>query len=210
MAIPDPLALLAKVPVIPVLTIDSVEQAAPLARALCDGGLPAIEVTLRTPVALEAIKAIATRVPEAIVGAGTLREDADITASIRAGARFLVTPGTTGLLAASLADAGVPALPGCATVSEALALAALGFRALKFFPAEASGGAAWLKSVAAPLPDIRFCPTGGIDMSNAADYLALPNVFAVGGSWVAPREALAAGDFARVAALARNAAGLRP
>jgi 2-dehydro-3-deoxyphosphogluconate aldolase/(4S)-4-hydroxy-2-oxoglutarate aldolase len=112
------------------------------------------------------------------------------------------------LLAASLADAGVPALPGCATVSEALALAALGFKALKFFPAEASGGVAWLKSVSAPLPDIRFCPTGGIDMSNAAAYLALPNVFAVGGSWVAPREALAANDYARIAALARNAAGL--
>jgi 2-dehydro-3-deoxyphosphogluconate aldolase/(4S)-4-hydroxy-2-oxoglutarate aldolase len=208
MTVLDPLALLAKVPVIPVLTIDSVEQAAPLARALCDGGLPAIEVTLRTPVALKAIKAIAGKVPEAIVGAGTLREEADVVASIRAGARFLVTPGTTGLLAASLADAGVPALPGCATVSEALALAALGFKALKFFPAEASGGVAWLKSVSAPLPDIRFCPTGGIDMSNAAAYLALPNVFAVGGSWVAPREALAANDYARIAALARNAAGL--
>jgi 2-dehydro-3-deoxyphosphogluconate aldolase/(4S)-4-hydroxy-2-oxoglutarate aldolase len=208
MTVLDPLALLAKVPVIPVLTIDSVEQAAPLARALCDGGLPAIEVTLRTPVALKAIKAIAGKVPEAIVGAGTLREEADVVASIRAGARFLVTPGTTGLLAASLADAGVPALPGCATVSEALALAALGFKALKFFPAEASGGVAWLKSVSAPLPDIRFCPTGGIYMSNAAAYLALPNVFAVGGSWVAPREALAANDYARIAALARNAAGL--
>lgn len=210
MAIPDPLVLLAKVPVIPVLTIDSVDQAVPLARALCDGGLPSIEVTLRTPVALEAIKAIATKVPEAMVGAGTLREEADIAASIKAGARFLVTPGTTGLLAAALADASVPALPGCATVSEALALAALGFKALKFFPAEASGGAAWLKSVSAPLPDIRFCPTGGIDMSNATDYLALPNVFAVGGSWVAPREALAANDYARITALARNAVGLRP
>lgn len=208
MTILDPLALLPKVPVIPVLTIDSVEQAAPLARALCEGGLPAIEVTLRTPAALEAIKAIAAKVPEAIVGAGTLREEADIAAAIRAGARFLVTPGTTDMLAASLADAGVPALPGCATVSEALALAAHGFKALKFFPAEASGGAAWLKSVSAPLPDIRFCPTGGIDMSNAAAYLALPNVFAVGGSWVAPREALAANDYPRIAALAHNAAGL--
>lgn len=208
MAVADPLSLLAKVPVIPVLTIDSAEQAVPLARALCDGGLPAIEVTLRTPAALDAIKAIAAKVPEAVVGAGTLREEADITSSIKAGARFLVTPGTTGLLAAALADAQVPALPGCATVSEALALAALGFKALKFFPAEASGGAAWLKSVAAPLPDIRFCPTGGIDMSNAADYLALPNVFAVGGSWVAPRDVIAEGDFPRIAALARNAADL--
>lgn len=210
MAVPDPLPLLAKVAVIPVLTIESAEQAVPLARALCEGGLPAIEVTLRTPAALEAIKAIATRVPEAIVGAGTLRSAGDIDASIKVGARFLVTPGTTPVLAAALSQASVSALPGCATVSEALALAALGFKALKFFPAESSGGVAWLKSVAAPLPDLRFCPTGGIDMSNAADYLALPNVFAVGGSWVAPREALASGDFARIAALARNAAGLRP
>ncbi|MDT3685728.1 MAG: bifunctional 4-hydroxy-2-oxoglutarate aldolase/2-dehydro-3-deoxy-phosphogluconate aldolase [Pseudorhodoplanes sp.] len=208
MAVADPLLLLATVPVIPVLTIDSAEQAVPLARALCDGGLPAIEVTLRTPAALEAIKAIAAKVPDAVVGAGTLREETDIAASIKAGARFLVTPGTTGLLAAALADAQVPALPGCATVSEALALSALGFKALKFFPAEACGGAAWLKSVAAPLPDIRFCPTGGIDMSNAADYLALPNVFAVGGSWVAPRDVIAQGDFPRIAALARNAVDL--
>jgi 2-dehydro-3-deoxyphosphogluconate aldolase/(4S)-4-hydroxy-2-oxoglutarate aldolase len=208
MTIADAVSLLAKVPVIPVLTIDSAEQAVPLARALCEGGLPAIEVTLRTPAALEAIKVIAAKVPEAIVGAGTLREESDIAAAIKAGAQFLVTPGTTGLLAAALADAQVPALPGCATVSEALALSALGFKALKFFPAEASGGTAWLKAVAAPLPDTRFCPTGGIDMSNAAAYLALPNVFAVGGSWVAPREVLAAGDYARIAALARNAAGL--
>lgn len=210
MAIPDPLPLLAKVPVIPVLTIESVEQAVPLARALCEGGLPAIEVTLRTRVALDAIKAICARVPEAIIGAGTILNESDIDASIKAGARFLVTPGTTAALGAALAKASVPTLPGCATVSEALALVALGFKALKFFPAEASGGVAWLKSVAGPLPDLRFCPTGGIDMNNAAGYLALPNVIAVGGSWVAPREALAAGDFARIAALARNAAGLRP
>lgn len=209
MPAPDPLALLAKVPVIPVLTIDTADQAVPLARALCEGGLPAIEVTLRTPAALDAIKAITARVPDAIVGAGTLRSSADIEASVQAGAQFLVTPGTTAALVEVLIRTNLPALPGCATVSEALALAALGFTALKFFPAEASGGAAWLKSVSAPLPDIRFCPTGGIDMTNAAGYLALPNVFAVGGSWVAPREALASNDFARIAALARNAAGLR-
>jgi 2-dehydro-3-deoxyphosphogluconate aldolase/(4S)-4-hydroxy-2-oxoglutarate aldolase len=210
MPLPDPLLLLAKVPVIPVLTIDTAEQAVPLARALCDGGLPALEVTLRTPAALDAMRLIASRVPEAIVGAGTIRNDNDIDTSIKAGARFLVTPGTTAELAESLARASVPSLPGCATVSEALALAALGFRALKFFPAEASGGVAWLKSVAAPLPDLRFCPTGGIDMSNASAYLALPNVFAIGGSWVAPREALASSDFERIAGLAHNAAGLRP
>jgi 2-dehydro-3-deoxyphosphogluconate aldolase/(4S)-4-hydroxy-2-oxoglutarate aldolase len=210
MAIPDPLPLLAKVPVVPVLTIERLEDAVPLARALCEGGLPAIEVTLRTAAALDAIKAISSKVPDAIVGAGTILTERDIDAAIKAGARFLVTPGTTSALGAALAKAGVPSLPGCATVSEALALAALGFKALKFFPAEASGGAAWLKSVAGPLPDLRFCPTGGIDMNNAADYLALPNVIAVGGSWVAPREAVATGDFARIAALARNAAGLRP
>jgi 2-dehydro-3-deoxyphosphogluconate aldolase/(4S)-4-hydroxy-2-oxoglutarate aldolase len=209
MAPPDPLPLFAQVPVIPVLTIEDAEQAVPLARALCEGGLPAIEVTLRTPAAREAIRAIAAKVPGAIVGAGTLRNDDDIAASIRAGARFLVTPGTTPEMGEALAAAGVPVLPGCASVSEALALAELGFRAMKFFPAEALGGTAFLKAVAAPLPDLRFCPTGGIDMSNAAHYLALPNVFAVGGSWVAPREALAGGDYARIAALARNAANLR-
>lgn len=210
MAVPDPLPLLAKVPVVPVLTIERLDDAVPLAGALRDGGLPAIEVTLRTPVALEAIKAIAAKVPDVVVGAGTIRDAADIEASIKAGARFLVTPGTTPALAVALAKASVPSLPGCATVSEALALAALGFKALKFFPAEASGGVAWLTSISGPLPDLRFCPTGGIDMNNAAAYLALPNVIAVGGSWVAPRAALAAGDFTRITALARNAAGLRP
>jgi 2-dehydro-3-deoxyphosphogluconate aldolase/(4S)-4-hydroxy-2-oxoglutarate aldolase len=210
MTILDPLSLLAKMPVIPVLTIDTLEQAVPLAQALCDGGLPAIEITLRTPVALAAIHAIASKVPEAIVGAGTIRSEADINAAVASGAKFLVTPGTTAAVAAALARARIPSLPGCATVSEALALAALGFRVLKFFPAEASGGVAWLKSVSGPLPDLTFCPTGGIDATNAATYLAQPNVFAIGGSWVAPRDALAAGDFARIGALARNAAGLRP
>lgn len=204
----DPLPLFAKAPVIPVLTIDDAGQAVPLARALCEGGLPAIEVTLRTDAARDAIRAIATGVPEAIVGAGTLRRPEDIAASLAAGARFLVTPGTPPALADALIDIDVPVLPGCATASEALALAARGFSALKFFPAEASGGVEWLKAISAPLPDLRFCPTGGIDMTNAAEYLALPNVFAVGGSWIAPRAALIAGDFARIVALARNAANL--
>jgi 2-dehydro-3-deoxyphosphogluconate aldolase/(4S)-4-hydroxy-2-oxoglutarate aldolase len=210
MASPDPLALLGKVPVIPVLTIDTADMAVPLARALYAGGLTALEVTLRTDAALAAIAAIRAALPDAIVGAGTVRSEADIAAALKAGAQFLVTPGTPPPLAQALAQGGVPALPGCATVSEALALAVLGFRALKFFPAEASGGVAWLTSVAAPLRELRFCPTGGIDMTNAPAYLALPNVFAVGGSWVVPRHALAVGDFDRVAALARNAAGLRP
>src|SRR5216684_3641642 len=189
---PDPIPLLSGTPVVPVLTIERVEHAVPLARALVAGGLNVIEVTLRTRVALEAIAAIAAQVPECGVGA-----------------KYLVSPGTTAELAAALAAAPVPALPGCASVSEALALSALGFRVLKFFPAEPSGGIAWLKSVAAPCPQLKFCPTGGIDLRNAGAYLALPNVIAVGGSWPAPQDAVAAGHFARITELAREAAGLR-
>ena len=205
----DPTALVSQTPVIPVLTIERAADAVPLARALVAGGLPVIEVTLRTQAAIGAIKAIAAEVPDCIVGVGTVTKVADIAAAIGAGAKYLVSPGTPAGLAAALADASVPVLPGCATVSEAMALAARGFKVLKFFPAEASGGVAWLKSVAAPLPDIKFCPTGGIDGRNAAAYLACPNVLAVGGSWVAPRDALAAGDFARIIELARAAAALR-
>jgi 2-dehydro-3-deoxyphosphogluconate aldolase / (4S)-4-hydroxy-2-oxoglutarate aldolase len=206
---PDPLPILARAPVIPVLTIERAADAVPLARALVAGGLPVLEVTLRTHAALAAIALIAEQVREAVVGVGTVTEPDDIAPALRAGAQFLVTPGTPPALAAALARAPVPALPGCATVSEAMALAAHGFAVLKFFPAEASGGIAWLKAVTAPLPDLRFCPTGGIDGRNAAAYLALPNVVAVGGSWVAPKDAIAAGDFSRIAALARAAAGLR-
>ena len=205
----DPTALVAQTSVIPVLTIERTADAVPLARALVASGLPVIEVTLRTKAAIDAIRAIAAQVPDCIVGVGTVTRPSDIAASIAAGAKYLVSPGTPSDLAAALADASVPVLPGCATVSEAMALAARGFKVLKFFPAEASGGMAWLKSVAAPLPDIRFCPTGGIDAKNAAAYLACPNVLAVGGSWVAPKDALAAGDFARITELARAAAALR-
>lgn len=205
----DANSIVTRAPVIPVLTIERVEDAVPLARALVRGGLPVLEVTLRTPDALAAIAAIAREVPEAVVGAGTITKASDIDAAINAGAKFLVSPGTPDALATALSHASVPVLPGCATMSEAMGLAARGFTALKFFPAEASGGIAWLKSVAAPLPDLRFCPTGGIDAKNAAAYLATPNVIAVGGSWVAPKEAIAAGDFARVTALAREAAALR-
>jgi 2-dehydro-3-deoxyphosphogluconate aldolase/(4S)-4-hydroxy-2-oxoglutarate aldolase len=206
MALPDPLPLL-KVPVVPVLTIESARDALPLARALVDGGLPVIEVTLRTKAALEAIKIMA-EAPGAIVGAGTVTRPADIDAAIKAGARYLVSPGTPDDLAVALSKSSVPVIPGCATLTEAMKLADRGFNTLKFFPAEASGGIGWLKSVAAPLPVLRFCPTGGIDMRNASAYLALPNVVCVGGSWVAPKDAVAAGDFARVTALAREAAGL--
>jgi len=209
MAMPDPLALIGKVPVIPVLTIETLEQAVPLARALQAGGLPVIEVTLRTKAAPDAIRAIASELPQCVVGAGTVAQRGDIDVAIAAGAKYLVSPGTPPDLAAALAQAELPVIPGCATVSEAMALAARGFNVLKFFPAESAGGAGWLRSVAAPLPGLRFCPTGGIGADNAAKYLALPNVVAVGGSWVAPRDAIGARDFDRITLLARTAASLR-
>jgi 2-dehydro-3-deoxyphosphogluconate aldolase/(4S)-4-hydroxy-2-oxoglutarate aldolase len=205
----DPTALVAQTPVIPVLTIERAADAVPLARALVAGGLTVIEVTLRTKAAIEAVRAIAAQVPDCVVGVGTVIRIPDIAAAIGAGAKYLVSPGTPAELAAALADAAVPVLPGCATVSEAMALSARGFKVLKFFPAEASGGVAWLKSVGAPLAEAKFCPTGGIDGKNVVAYLACPNVLAVGGSWVAPKEALASSDFARITQLAREAAGLR-
>ena len=205
----DPTSLVAQTPVIPVLTIERAADAVPLARALVAGGLKVIEVTLRTKVAIEAIRAIAAEVPNCVVGAGTITRPSDIALAVAAGAAYLVSPGTPPELAAVLVDASVPVLPGCATVSEAMALSARGFKVLKFFPAEASGGTAWLKSVAAPLPDAKFCPTGGIDGKNAATYLACPNVLAVGGSWVAPKDAIASGDWSRIETLAREAAALR-
>jgi 2-dehydro-3-deoxyphosphogluconate aldolase/(4S)-4-hydroxy-2-oxoglutarate aldolase len=204
----DPTALVTT-PVIPVLTIERAADAVPLARALAAGGLPVIEVTLRTPAAIEAVEAITAYVTDCVVGVGTVTRIADIERAIAAGAKFLVSPGTPPDLAAALAEAPLPVLPGCATVSEAMTLAARGFKVLKFFPAEASGGVAWLKSVAAPLAEARFCPTGGIDGRNAASYLACPNVIAVGGSWVAPKDAIVSGDFPRISALARKAAALR-
>jgi len=205
----DPTPLVSKTPVIPVLTIERVADAVPLARALVAGGLPVIEVTLRTKAALDAIRAIAAQVPDCIVGVGTVTRISDIEAATDAGAEYLVSPGTPPELAAALADASVPVLPGCATVSEAMALSGRGFKVLKFFPAEASGGTAWLKSVAAPLPEAKFCPTGGIDAGNVAAYLACPNVLAVGGSWVAPKDAIASPDWSRITHLARAASALR-
>jgi 2-dehydro-3-deoxyphosphogluconate aldolase/(4S)-4-hydroxy-2-oxoglutarate aldolase len=204
----DPTQLLT-VPVVPVLTIERVADAVPLARALLDGGLPVIEVTLRTKVALDAVRAIAAEVPDIIVGAGTVVKPADVTQAVEAGGDFLISPGTPASLAEALRDAGVPAIPGCATVTEAMTLAVMGFSVLKFFPAEQSGGVRWLRAAAEPLPQVRFCPTGGINGENAAFYLALRNVIAVGGSWVAPAQALAAGDFEDITARARAAATLR-
>lgn len=199
----------ARAPVIPVLTIDRVADAVPLARALVRGGLPALEITLRTTAAMEALKAIAADVPEAIVGAGTVLNEAQLDQIQAAGARFGVSPGCTAGLATAARKARMPFLPAVQTVSEALGLAELGFTVLKFFPAGSAGGPAWLNAVAAPLPEIRFCPTGGINQENAATYLALPNVACVGGSWVAPPAAIAAGRWEDIERLAVAAAKLK-
>ncbi|MEU6712254.1 bifunctional 4-hydroxy-2-oxoglutarate aldolase/2-dehydro-3-deoxy-phosphogluconate aldolase [Nonomuraea sp. NPDC046802] len=203
------MSLLDLAPVIPVVVIEDAETAVPMARALVAGGLPVIEVTLRTKAAREAIARISAEVPEATVGAGTIRTTEDIAASISAGARFLVSPGTTLSLVEALDSSGVPYLPGAATVTEVMALAERGIKELKFFPAEAAGGVPYLKAMNGPLPDIRFCPTGGIRPATAPDYLALPNVGCVGGTWLAPADALAAGDWGRVEKLASEAAALR-
>ena len=208
MLVLDPTPLIVN-PVIPVVTVENVRDAVPIANALLAGGLRVIEVTLRTPAAFDAIRAIVDGVPDVIVGAGTVLKPRDVTRAVDAGAEFLVTPGTPASLVQALSDAPVPALPGCATVSEAMGLAAIGFSVLKFFPAEQSGGARWLKSILEPLPHIRFCPTGGINGDNAAAYLALPNVIAVGGSWIASAQAIAAGDFTGITARAAAAAMLR-
>ena len=195
-------------PVVPVVVVDDPSDAVPLARALVAGGLRAIEVTLRTPGALDAIRAMADAVPEAVVGAGTVLTPEQVTRSVEAGARFLVSPGWTDSLLDAMRASGVPYLPGVSTASEVLALLERGVRELKFFPAEAAGGTAYLKSLYGPLPQVRFCPTGGIGPGSAPDYLALPNVACVGGSWMLPADAVAARDWARVEALAREAAGL--
>ncbi|CAL9564956.1 bifunctional 4-hydroxy-2-oxoglutarate aldolase/2-dehydro-3-deoxy-phosphogluconate aldolase [Streptomyces sp. enrichment culture] len=197
-------------PVLPVVVIDDAADAVPLARALVAGGLPAIEVTLRTPAALGAIRAIAGEVPEAVVGAGTLITPEQVDEVVAAGARFLVSPGWTDTLLDAMRASGVPFLPGVSTASEVVALLECGVREMKFFPAEAAGGTAYLRSLAGPLPQARFCPTGGIGPDTAPDYLALPNVGCVGGSWMLPADAVAARDWARVEGLAREAAGLRP
>lgn len=194
-------------PVIPVLVIEDVAHARPLAEALVAGGLPALEVTLRTPAALEVIRAMA-EVPGGIVGAGTLLTPADVKAAKAAGARFGVSPGATDRLLAACEEEELPLLPGAATATEAMRLLERGYTTAKFFPAEAIGGAPALKSLAAPLPQITFCPTGGIGPGNAADYLSLPNTVCVGGSWVAPKDKMAAGDWAGIEALAREAARL--
>ncbi|MET9067093.1 bifunctional 4-hydroxy-2-oxoglutarate aldolase/2-dehydro-3-deoxy-phosphogluconate aldolase [Streptosporangium sandarakinum] len=203
------MSLLDIAPVIPVVVIDDPETAVPLARALVAGGLPVIEVTLRTACALDAVARIAAEVPEAVVGAGTVRTPADVTASVAAGARFLVSPGSTPRLLDAMEEGGIPFLPGAATSSEVMALAERGLTEMKFFPAEAAGGVPYLKSLGGPLPEVRFCPTGGIRLQTAPEYLALANVGCVGGTWLTPADALAAGDYARIEKLAAEAAALR-
>jgi 2-dehydro-3-deoxyphosphogluconate aldolase/(4S)-4-hydroxy-2-oxoglutarate aldolase len=203
------MSLLNIAPVIPVVVIDDLEHAVPLARALVAGGLPVIEVTLRTAHALKAIQRIAAEVPEAMIGAGTIRTQADVLASAKAGAKFLVSPGSTPALIDAMEASGVPFLPGVATASEVMALAERGLTEMKFFPAEAAGGLPYLKSLGGPLPDVRFCPTGGIKLATAPDYLALPNVGCVGGTWLTPSDALATGDYSRIEKLAAEAAALR-
>jgi 2-dehydro-3-deoxyphosphogluconate aldolase/(4S)-4-hydroxy-2-oxoglutarate aldolase len=202
-------SLLDLVPVIPVVVVDDLASAVPVARALVAGGLPVIELTLRTPVALDAIRAIAEEVPEIAVGAGTVVEPRQAKEAAAAGASFLVSPGATPTLLGAMRDTGLPFLPGTATVSEVLAALEAGCTELKFFPAEASGGAAYLKGISTVVPSARFCPTGGITPTSAPGYLALPNVGCVGGSWLTPADAVASGDWDRVAALARAAAALR-
>lgn len=204
----DVAAVLELAPVVPVVMISDVEAAVPLARALLAGGLPVVEVTLRTPQALGAIERIADQVPDLVVGAGTVLSPADAAASTAAGARFLVTPGSPASLVDALLDSGMPFLPGAATATEVIALRERGLTQLKFFPAAAAGGATYLRALAGPLPDVRFCPTGGIDLASAPTYLALPNVACVGGSWLTPSAAVAAGDWDAVEALARQAARL--
>lgn len=202
-------SLLDLAPVIPVVVLDDAADAAPLARALVEGGLPVVEVTLRTAAALDAVRAIAEEVPEAVVGAGTVLTPEQAEEAVDAGAGFLVSPGWTDRLLEGMLGCGVPVLPGVSTASEVIALLERGLTEMKFFPAEAAGGAAYLKSLASPLPRARFCPTGGIDEARAPGYLALPNVGCVGGTWMVPGDALAARDWSRVRRLAEGAAALR-
>ncbi|MGW0667685.1 bifunctional 4-hydroxy-2-oxoglutarate aldolase/2-dehydro-3-deoxy-phosphogluconate aldolase [Streptomyces sp. NPDC002746] len=196
-------------PVVPVVVLEDAADAVPLARALVAGGLPAIEVTLRTAAALDAIRAIAAEVPDAVVGAGTVISARNVSDTVAAGARFLVSPGWTDALLDAMKASGVPFLPGVSTTSEVVALLERGVTEMKFFPAEAAGSTAYLKALSAPLPQARFCPTGGISLASAPSYLALPNVGCVGGSWMVPADAVTAGDWARVERLAAEAAALR-
>lgn len=195
-------------PVIPVAVIKDAEQAVPLARALAQGGVGVIEITLRTPAGLAAIERVAAEVPEILVGAGTVTTPEEVQKVTRAGAQFIVLPGSPDRLLAAALDSGLPLLPGASTLTEMMRLTEHGLSVMKFFPAEISGGVGFLSAVAGPLPDLRFCPTGGISLSTAPGYLALANVGCVGGSWLTPGDVVAAGDWARIEALATEASSL--
>ena len=196
-------------PVVPVIVVDDLAHARNLAAALVAGGLPALEITLRTPVALDAIRIMA-EVSGGVVGAGTLLTPADVKAAKAAGAKFGVSPGATQRLIDACCEYDLPLLPGAATATEIMTLLELGFSVQKFFPAEQAGGAPYLKSIGAPIPQVKFCPTGGVSLKNARDYLVLPNILCVGGSWVAPKDALLKGDWARITTLAAETSMLRP
>jgi len=205
----EPLSLASHGPVIPVIVLQREADAVPLAEALLAGGVKVLEVTLRTPVALRCIEAIARALPEAIVGAGTVRSAADAQAARDAGSRFAVSPGYTDTVGQACRDAGLPLLPGVATASEAMAAHTAGHGFLKFFPAQQAGGVPMLKALGGPFPDVVFCPTGGLTPETAPQYLALPNVVVCGGSWLTPADAVAAGDWARITQLARASHALR-
>ena len=196
-------------PVVPVLIIEDAKSAVPLARALVAGGLKAIEITLRTAAALEAVRLVAEEVEGAVVGAGTILNASHYAAAVDAGSQFIVSPGTTQELLDVARQSDIPLLPGAATASEVMALREEGYQVMKFFPAEQAGGAAYLKALSSPLAGTLFCPTGGISLKNAMDYLSLPNVICVGGSWVAPKELVTAGDWAGITKLASEASALK-
>ncbi|MCF7647157.1 2-dehydro-3-deoxy-phosphogluconate aldolase [Bacillus subtilis] len=195
--------------VIPVLLIEKAQDAVPLARALAKGGLPAIEITLRTAAALDAIRAVAEEVPEAIVGAGTILNASHYEQAVRAGSQFIVSPGVTDAILDAADQSTIPLLPGCATASEVMSLRERGYTHVKFFPAEQAGGAPYLKALSSPLAGTFFCPTGGISLSNAMSYLQLPNVLCIGGSWIAPKELVNDGKWDEITALAAAAAALK-
>ena len=205
----DTLSLASHGPVIPVIVLQRVQDAVPLAEALLAGGVKVLEVTMRTPVALQCIEAIAKAVPEAIVGAGTIRSAADAQVALDAGSRFAVSPGYTSAIGATCQRIGLPLLPGVATASEVMSATADGLHFLKFFPAMQAGGIPMLKALAGPFTDVVFCPTGGISLETAPQFLALPNVKVCGGSWLTPADAVASGDWARITRLAREAQALR-
>lgn len=201
--------ILTSAPVVPVVVIENLEDAVPLAKALFNGGLKALEITLRTPVAAEAVKLMKEAVPEAYVGTGTVIDKATFEASVAAGADFMVSPGVNDELLALAKESDIPFLPGAATPSEVMNLASHGFKFLKFFPAEAAGGAPMLKSIGGPLPQVKFCPTGGISLETAPKYLALDNVVCVGGTWMLDKELIANKDWQAIEALAKQASEVK-